>query len=348
MHANHQNMRKEKDIFCNLCQKSLSHEDFMKHLPNDHLPEIKLTCTLCQDELASLCELETHYNYEHKSDKLFDYKILQFSKLFIDTNDVISHTKEGAEWIQKSFSFGFDNVLSKKEIRSIVKTSYNDNTEDMKAEVICELCNDDEAEEYHNCCHCGQQFLQKCYLKNHIFKKHLLLPVSIKKAINLCDICGTICSSNKTLLQHKSRLHKKQSNKKNPQKQKTSPFCHFCGKSLANKSNLRRHVLNQHSEEIGAPPNHNVFTCDHCKCFFSNKSSVKRHIENLHLKMKDTRKSISCFQCEQRFNSIKNLNAHLTIEHNVTITEEKLQFTNLGGKYSELQAIFCSNSYLLL
>ncbi len=321
-------MKKGTEFYCHLCQKYLSESGFISHLSPEHFPSSKFVCGKCGIEFSSTTCLLDHVKSHHASelDKFGFKKLSYFANVFSNSNDVIRHANRCSVWVRYAFSFGFENLPSRKEIRSLVTRCFIDKKQPIpEIDSACKFCENEETVSY--CCYCTGSFSSTCNLKTHLLSKHLLLSNNLRKLIHLCDICEEVFPSDKRLNQHRKREHRGE----RPKKEKTSPFCHYCGKSLANKSNLRRHVLNQHSEEAGATPSNNLFTCDYCKCCFSNKSSVKRHIENLHMREKDMRKSISCFQCEQRFNSIKNLNAHLTIEHNVTINETKLQFSNLTG-----------------
>ncbi|XP_065211263.1 uncharacterized protein LOC135839254 [Planococcus citri] len=135
-------------------------------------------------------------------------------------------------------------------------------------------------------------------------------------------------------IQNHDPVREKSSTGAHDKRSKSPHNCEFCGKTFANRSNLKRHHLNKHSDKVGSFPNPNLFTCDNCKCTFSNKSSLKRHIENLHLQTKNPKKSISCVHCEQTFNSIKYLNAHLKMAHDVKIDEQELRFSNLDAFFS--------------
>lgn len=322
-------MKEDTSVHCNLCQKKLSNNEFNIHIHKNHLPKCK--CYICDSSCISFAELEIHLKTDHTPTETSSQpNLYSFENLYTSGADIIRHTEETNSWIRNAFSVGTTTILSKKEMQILVRQNYNQ--KDVKtADEICDSCAEANVYELIVCLYCKETFTYKCHLKFHIMRHHLQLPSKLKKSLNFCTLCDMIFASEKNLLQHKEDSHQRG---RNAQKsEKTSSFCHFCGKSLANRSNLKRHVLSQHTEEIGAPANQNTeFTCHHCKCVFSNKSSVKRHIQNLHLKVKDCRKSISCFQCEQRFNSIKNLNAHLTIEHAVQIVEERLKFASLNGK----------------
>lgn len=317
-------MRRD-DVHCNLCEKSFSDSEFKNHFSAKHFPKKNFACYECDAVFQFSNGLLDHLIETHSStNQLRDLKSFSPKNLFKDSKDVLRHTKESKHWTRYAFCYGFENPVNKKQLKSLVKDLYQENIR-IKS-LMCKFCDDTNGNSY--CYFCGKHFSSFCSLKCHMLSSHLVLPNILKAVTPSCNVCSTVFLSEALLEEHNHEKHRHE-----PRKEKTSPFCQYCGKSLANKSNLKRHILHQHSEQVGATPINNVFTCHHCKSLFSNKSSVKRHIENLHLKEKDSRKSISCFQCEQKFNSIKNLNAHLTVEHHVTIHEEKVQFSNLPGSY---------------
>ncbi|KAH9634317.1 hypothetical protein HF086_011577 [Spodoptera exigua] len=127
-------------------------------------------------------------------------------------------------------------------------------------------------EEYANamfrCEKCILSFPNAEDLKDHYHMKHDL-------ALVLCfynEICFQVLKSKTSLYLHKQVVHKTEN---------TEHLCDHCGKSFANQSKLRSHVLALHSAQA-------AYKCNICGARFSWLSCLSRHTKKLHPQLNKT------------------------------------------------------------
>ncbi|KAF9816275.1 hypothetical protein SFRURICE_003826 [Spodoptera frugiperda] len=82
------------------------------------------------------------------------------------------------------------------------------------------------------CSDCGKRFPNKTQLKDHVDWEHL------KNYVHKCNQCQKVLKSKTSLYLHKQVVHRSEN---------TEHLCHHCGRSFANQSKLRNHMLALHS-----------------------------------------------------------------------------------------------------
>ena len=238
--------------------------------------------------------------------------------------------------------YGRQNILSisNKHYTVIEDTGVND----------ANLCNnnsdfDVKLEPYEiydqvSCDSCGKVFNNKKNLSDHIFNTHTLKD-------STCDICGKSFKSRKALLSHRD-VHKtfecescgkcfksstyykhrkscqvykcelcdfETTSKKDFCKHKkvhesNLKHCLFCTYTTQDSSNLKKHILNVHSDS--------KFSCNLCDKKFSRESSLSNHKEKSHSS------KLKCDYCEKEYVCKKNLDKHILKDH----TKNKIESSN--------------------
>ena len=78
--------------------------------------------------------------------------------------------------------------------------------------------------------------------------------------------------------------------------------CTLCDRKFATKSDLDRHIKNDHMHQN---------KCDHCSKYFAAKKSLKRHIITVHEGCKD----YQCDQCTMAYGQSGDLKRHMIRAH---------------------------------
>ena len=92
--------------------------------------------------------------------------------------------------------------------------------------------------------------------------------------------------------------------------------CKICGRNITSKSNLKRHLSEQHDlinidREVPREFLTN-FPCDICRKQFKRKTTLMEHME-IH---REKRTRYQCDQCEETFSLVKNLRSHKNLHSN--------------------------------
>lgn len=185
-------------------------------------------------------------------------------------------------------------------------------------------------------CHlCTSSFNRNHNLTIHIKVVHQRQRVYVKKHVpRLCDYCGKVLLSPRSLEEHISSIHTKKAlyecekchstfyrkltfdkhrtsgecDIKNPKKcnapkveEKFLKYCEFCGLEFKKEHFYIKHKF-KHM---------NNFICSICSCKFDNGSLLKEHIDVQHPEIKP----FECEFCGKKFKNKSLLNCHLAI-HN--------------------------------
>ena len=150
-----------------------------------------------------------------------------------------------------------------------------------------------------SCETCDKFFKSKDILKVHEQTVHQNIRYE-------CDSCDKKFSNNGNLFKHKKNIH---------EKSRGLLTCNFCNKSIATKTNLKRHIDLVHK---------NVrFSCEICNKGLQTKAGLLNHFKSYHPDSSVSNKSIS--------------NDRSTNQHN-----EKLTYTNTLEVVNAVQEIVCS------
>jgi len=283
---------------CKVCKKSLR----SKYSLNYHLqtheenPAKPFKCLKCQQSFRLKDHLKLHQQYMHSDSKPFacDLCPKRFSIIHQIRKHIEIHKKEKR----------FKCEVCMKSFGS--KNNFDDHMERHSGvKVKCDLCD--------------AEFLTKIALNRH--KNYMHSERSFK-----CDKCDYVGKNSKLLREHQA-VHKEWTK---------ADFveCVKCHKNLRNKTILRQHIRNAHSEkqftcdhfncnyvgktkpelESHEASHEKKFDCNICEKLFSNKYQLKSHISIKH----EDPDRFKCHVCDKRLNSRPNLRRHLqTHEENV-------------------------------
>eukprot|EP00092_Neocalanus_flemingeri_P036870 GFUD01040132.1.p1 GENE.GFUD01040132.1~~GFUD01040132.1.p1 ORF type:complete len:761 (+),score=93.35 GFUD01040132.1:160-2442(+) len=139
------------------------------------------------------------------------------------------------------------------------------------------------------------------HLAPHLQCKHCLYELKTIEDKSfwdkVCKTCGKIFftahSKNRHVKRHEMSKHE----------------CEICSITISSKSDLHRHMLEQHN---GMQENHreiDKLECDACQKSFLTKGSLGRHVQGVH--MQSVRKPLVCDVCKKSFKYLRNMKAHV-------------------------------------
>ncbi|XP_061163813.1 zinc finger protein 91-like [Saccostrea echinata] len=187
---------------------------------------------------------------------------------------------------------------------------------------------------------------EKCKLCEKVFSSHQHLKrhmLSHKNSKLICDVCGKMYKSTRTLKKHK-KLHS--IGYEIPELE-----CIHCKKSFTSKTSLENHIETQHAGKKSAflcPTCGKVFTrkyslkqhqlvhtgsrlvCDVCQKSFSSESSLRDH-RNIHTDLK----SYKCQICSKTFNQRTTLQKHSKIHS----ADKSFKCLECGRGFTQKQAL---------
>ena len=123
------------------------------------------------------------------------------------------------------------------------------------------------------CSSCGKLFSLSSISKH---QKMCKMSEEEKQTKHACSSCGQLFSYN-SISRHQ-RLCKMTEEEKNKHKLNNKVECKDCGKNLANKTKLNRHIRFVHNNE-------KLYQCNICDRQDYNKDNMKTHIKGVHKEM---------------------------------------------------------------
>ena len=264
---------------------------------NDFIDDYKVEvvgeyeCTICEKMFDTKKRLKSHKDSKHrKSLNINPERALcnVCSKTFSSKYYLDSHIKTIHELRTESDAINCE--VCKKTFSNKYLAKYHMRTHDTGAEVnldivTCNLCSKiysnkhtlkahklthdpDHKTDRALCSECSRSFSGKTILKKHIMSEHG------DQKYTPCPVCGlafTVFSISKH-----TKLCKLPENEKEEIREKKKVECNDCGKILADKVKLKRHIRFIHNQE-------KQFECNFCDHKDFRKDNIKVHIENNHL-----------------------------------------------------------------
>ena len=185
-----------------------------------------------------------------------------------------------------------------------------------------------------HCKVCGMNFARRDLLLSH----NLTFHVTEKKFA--CDQCDFKTKLAKSLTTHKKRKHE----------QIREEVCHICGKTFFDKYNLSQHLNIMHTEgekefvceKCGATyttmmslkghvrEKHPVYyLCSYCdKKMFLSQKKLRVHLLNAHNAKCGTKDFYVCPKCQKCCTSFRELDEHLSSEHEMKKDKHQCQLCN--------------------
>ena len=224
-----------REKFCPYCLKSFSktkardRENHIKMI-HENKTDGKFNCTMCEKSYMSKTAVDYHVDVTHTSQRQ-EFKCELCDKTFTHDKNVKRHLL---------------THTSPKEI--------------------------------HVCTFCQSIFLRKDYLKIHIKKFHVFVEYDVDMAEQFkqdsktykCKICEEVFIGEEANMELVSHIASK------CKKGRRFP-CDECTKDFSNKYNLNQHENNVHNQK-----NQKVSTCIHCDFKTTFKSNLKRHCIKMH------------------------------------------------------------------
>ena len=134
------------------------------------------------------------------------------------------------------------------------------------------------------CKFCGMKTKNLRNLRRHIEAIH----IGIRYPCDQCDHKATQMSSLKL---HVKRMHKR------------ILICKHCNLKLSSKTELRNHIIAQHSAG-------DIYPCNQCDYLATKREHLKQHMESVHEKIRNT-----CKFCHIEFYDKSVLNRHIKSVH---------------------------------
>ena len=159
----------------------------------------------------------------------------------------------------------------------------------------------------------GQIFDSKKVLENFVHEKEATL--------HKCSVCRINFSNLKFLKKHLKEIHG-QTNIDNIEYYE----CETCGKTFSLKRNLKRHINIVHEGS-------KIYNCNVCGKDFGYLQCLRRHLKVVHRCF--SLKSINCENNEKTFPDTENLNSHINIDVNESLSSKDIKCEICGETFSD-------------
>ena len=281
-------------IKCNICSDSfIIEEALLYHLKTEHSKEIEpQQCSACPMAFLSESNKVIHLSMHGLHDELQSKFLCKYC-LGTCTSEVelARHYKQYHEFENLPYY-----VCEKCEY-------FSDKFTD--TEEHCKTVHGMDRYCCFTCKHCE-------YIGNEIgaFRRHVVTHIDVS---HVCDECGEVLKSKKSLKRHKEYNHAKQNER---------CVCDFCGFSTTHQDWLKRHILNRHTKG-------KTVICPHCQKSFRDKNCLEVHLDNNHPGTNE--KKFFCQECGSGFMYQYSLTSHL-YKHKIKLKKIAERNENLKNK----------------
>ena len=252
-------LEKVTEYECTICEVTFNTRLLLKYHKNSkHKRTLngkteRALCNICSTTFSSKYILESHVKTRHEVKTESD-------TLKCDICPKTFSTKYRAKYHMRTHDAGSEekvicNICS-KTLSNLYNLKYHMLTHDPNYKIDRALCSE-----------CSRTFSSKIGLKKHIMSEHE------DQKYTPCSICGlafTIFSISKHV-----RLCKLPENERKKIREKNKVECNACGKILADKVKLKRHIRFIHNQE-------KLFQCNFCDHKDFRTDNIKVHIQNNH------------------------------------------------------------------
>jgi KRAB domain-containing zinc finger protein len=322
------NAEKDTKISCEICGRIFMSKKYLnRHIKTDHCKESggKLVCVDCGKEFKSKTMLNRHLKLHVKFDSSGNpFETGRSPEEEVDPRKMLTPCPECGKVITKQSMFCHITLVHRKRTTGIC--DYCGREFGRRNHLIRHI-NSHIPKEFREklvkCEECGIDFYTKDHLKNHTRKYHS------KKNENQtfeCE-CGKVFKHISYLNTHKNCVHER----------KYERTCGVCGKILANRSDLSKHMRIFHTEggrgnfmctdcgkrfdEVGRLNHHRKihsepkFVCDEpgCSKKFYTKSGKSEHMNSVHLQQRNFICSVK--DCGKPFTTKQRLERHTKVTH---------------------------------
>lgn len=224
---------------CNICNKVFTTRSRFRYHRKQHVKQghpierLEHKCRLCTQKCESVKMLKEHMNLRHDGEKAF--RCRHCEQLFDERIKLKEHE---FNHIGKYECYMCHRTYADKYfLRKHLKIHWNDSPD--------------------RCGDCGKVFMSQSKLRQHIYTNHRREDLT---ANYLCNECGKCFFTQQQL-----RIHL-------PTHSAEKPWaCEFCDKSFKQKSTLKFHIENKHTQTDVR------YSCDQCAKMFLSKSSMRKH-----------------------------------------------------------------------
>lgn len=232
---------------CEKCVEAFpNQEDLNDHNLKKHNKRLRFSCLVCECYFGTAAALSYHAN-KHR----IRYQCRSCDKKFLWRGNLLRHMKSH----QARANGNLVCVPCNRKFSSIAT---------FKQHMKMSMKHISENDFNYMCSDCGNKFVNKTRLKDHINWEHL------KNYIHRCSDCKKVFKTRTSLYLHRQMVHKEMSD---------NHLCDHCGKRFPSQARLHYHITALHNKET-------PYKCTTCSARFSWHSCLTRHVRTIHSKEK--------------------------------------------------------------